>query len=154
MRLTSPAFAQGEAIPKQHTCDAKNLSPELRIADAPQGTKTLALVMDDPDAPRMVWDHWLLFNIPPDVGVLPEGVGPEDKFGDGPLQGAAHGLNSFGRLGYGGPCPPGGTHRYYFKLYALDTRLNLKAGVVKADLSRAMNGHILAECFLMGTCAR
>lgn len=144
--LTSPAFAAGQPIPTRYTCDGKDVSPPLRWSDPPPGTQSLALIMDDPDAPVGVWDHWLLFNLPPSIRDLPEKAAPP--------AGALDGKNSWGRTGYGGPCPPGGTHRYFFKLYALDTLLNLKAGAGKSELLKAMEGHILAQAELMGTYAR
>jgi len=144
--VTSSAFTEGAMIPKKHTCDGEDISADLRWSGVPQGAKSLALICDDPDAPVGTWVHWVLFNIPADVAALPAGI-PADAA----LQnGARHGKNDFRKLGYGGPCPPGGTHRYYFKLYALDTVLNLESGSTKAQLLAAMKGHILAEGQLMG----
>ncbi|MGE4297598.1 MAG: YbhB/YbcL family Raf kinase inhibitor-like protein [Desulfovibrionaceae bacterium] len=155
MRLTSTAFVEGAAIPARFTCDGEDVSPPLAWDGVPEGTQRFALVCDDPDAPVGVWDHWILFNIPGTATGLPEAM-PADAIQ--PLgtvaQKAAHGLNSWGRTGYGGPCPPSGTHRYYFTLYALDTQLPLKAGVRKADLVRAMEGHILGQARLLGRYAR
>ena len=155
MLLVSTVFAEGAAIPARYTCDGDDVSPPLAWEGAPAGTRGYALVCDDPDAPVGVWDHWILFNIPAAATGLPEAM-PADPIQ--PLgtvaQKAAHGLNSWRRTGYGGPCPPSGTHRYYFTLYALDTVLPLKAGVRKADLVRAMEGHILAQARLMGRYAR
>lgn len=150
MRITSPAFAHGQPIPARHTCDGENISPPLALSAAPAGTVFLTLICDDPDAPRGVWDHWLLFNLPVVHEGLEEGI--SDEFA--PFPGTSHGLNSWGKSCYGGPCPPSGTHRYYFKLYALDARLNLKPGATKGDILRAMDGHILAEAHLMGTYSR
>ncbi|HXV28213.1 MAG TPA: YbhB/YbcL family Raf kinase inhibitor-like protein, partial [bacterium] len=113
-------------------------------------TASLALISDDPDAPMGTWVHWVLFNLPPETNSLPEGVPPQKNLPDGSLQG----ITDFKKIGYGGPCPPGGTHRYYFKLYALDVMLDLKAGVTKAELEKAMKGHILAQGTLMGTYSR
>ena len=144
MKLTSPAFANNDAIPSEFTCDGADVSPPLIINDVPSNAKSLALVMDDPDAPVGTWDHWVVFNIPPSTKSIPKGAEP---------QGTA-GKNSWGRTGYGGPCPPSGTHRYYFKLYALDTILNLPEGATKKDLERAMQGHIIAQAQLMGTYKR
>ena len=144
MNLTSPAFANNGAIPSEYTCDSSDVSPPLAISDVPASAKTLALIMDDPDAPVGTWDHWIVFNIPTSTKQIQKGTEP---------QGTA-GKNSWGRTGYGGPCPPSGTHRYFFKLYALDTTLNLPQGSTKKDLERAMQGHILAQSELMGTYKR
>jgi Raf kinase inhibitor-like YbhB/YbcL family protein len=144
--LSSSAFANGEEIPTKHTCDAEDDSPPLQWGDPPAGSESLALIMDDPDAPVGTWDHWLLFNIPADLRSLPERADPPP--------GSVDGKNSWGRTGYGGPCPPSGTHRYFFKLYALDTTLDLPAGADKSQLLQAMKGHILAQTELMGTYAR
>jgi Raf kinase inhibitor-like YbhB/YbcL family protein len=144
--LTSTAFAEGAMIPRKYTCDAEDISPELSWSGAPQGARSLALICDDPDAPVGNWVHWVIFNIPVDVTALPAGVPADATLKNG----ARHGKNDFRKLGYGGPCPPGGTHRYYFKLYALDTVVNLESGSTKAQLLAAMKGHILAEGQLMG----
>jgi hypothetical protein len=144
--LTSSAFTEGAMIPKKHTCDAEDTSPDLKWSGVPQIAKSLALICDDPDAPVGTWVHWVLFNLPADVTALPAGI-PADAV---LMNGARHGKNDFRKLGYGGPCPPGGTHRYYFKLYALDTVLTLQSGSTKAELLAAMKGHILAEAQLMG----
>ena len=144
--LTSSAFTDGATIPRKHTCDAEDTSPDLEWSGVPNGTKSLSLICDDPDAPVGTWVHWVLFNIPADATTLAAGI-PADAT----LQnGARHGRNNFRKLGYGGPCPPGGTHRYYFKLYALDTVLNIESGCTKAQLLAAMKGHILSEGQLMG----
>ncbi len=150
MKLTSPAFEEGGKIPPQYTCDGKDISPPLQWSEVPAGTKSFALICDDPDAPMGTWVHWVIFNIPDSVRQLPEAVPTTEHLKDGSMQGT----NDFKRSGYGGPCPPGGTHRYYFKLYALDTVLNLKAGATKAQLLEAMKGHILAEAQLMGKYGR
>jgi Raf kinase inhibitor-like YbhB/YbcL family protein len=144
--LTCTAFAAGEPIPAKYTCDGADISPPLAWSDPPQGTQSLALIMDDPDAPVGTWDHWLLFNIPADTPDLPEQASPPS--------GSVDGKNSWGRMGYGGPCPPRGTHRYFFKLYALDSTLDLQSGADKAKLLQAMERHILAQAELMGTYAR
>jgi len=144
--ITSSAFAEGAMIPKKHTCDDEDISPDLKWSGVPQGAKSLALICDDPDAPVGTWVHWVLFNIPADVSALPAGVSPDAVLKNG----ARHGKNDFRKLGYGGPCPPGGTHRYYFKLYGIDTVINLESGSTKAQLLAAMQGHILAEGQLMG----
>jgi Raf kinase inhibitor-like YbhB/YbcL family protein len=144
--VTSSAFEEAGMIPRKYTCDGEDISPPLAWSGIPEGTKSIALISDDPDAPVGTWVHWVLFNLPPDTQGLPEKVPP-----DATLKGGAkHGTTDFGRLGYGGPCPPGGTHRYYFKVYALDTMLELKGGAAKKDLEKAMAGHILAEGQLMG----
>jgi len=144
--ITSSAFTEGAMIPKKFTCDAEDISPDLKWSGVPQGAKRLALICDDPDAPVGTWVHWVLFNIPADVTALPAGLPADATLKNG----ARHGKNDFRKLGYGGPCPPGGTHRYYFKLYALDTVLTLESGSTKAQLLAAMKGHILAEGQLMG----
>ena len=150
MQLESSAFTSGQAIPQKHTCDAQDRSPALNWSDAPQGTKSFALIADDPDAPAGTWVHWVIFNLPAQTHGLPEGV-PSTDSGAGGTQGR----NDFGKPGYGGPCPPPGKpHRYFFKLYALDSTLDLKAGAKKADLEKAMQGHILGQAELMGTYQR
>jgi len=150
LTVTSAAFSEGGMIPGRHTCDGEDVSPGLAWTGVPDGTKSIALICDDPDAPVGVWVHWVLFNIPPDATDLPENVPADKTLADG----SRHGKNDFGRFGYGGPCPPGGTHRYYFKLYALDTEIGLPSGSTKARLLPAMKGHVLAEGRLMGTYRR
>ncbi|MFV0349098.1 MAG: YbhB/YbcL family Raf kinase inhibitor-like protein [Halodesulfovibrio sp.] len=150
MRIFSPAFEDGGFIPAEHTCDGENTSPALQWTDVPTGAKFLTLICDDPDAPMGVWDHWLLFNLPAAHEGLDAGISREFD----PFPGVAHGLNSWKRACYDGPCPPSGTHRYYFKLYALDSRINLKPGATKGEILRAMDGHILAECRIMGRYSR
>ncbi len=150
MRLTSPAFAEGDAIPAQYTCNGADVSPPLRWNALPVGTRALALICDDPDAPLGTWVHWVLFNLPPSLGGLPEGV-PAQKT---PEVGGMHGMNSWRRIGYGGPCPPSGTHRYYFRLYALDTLLNLDSNATAKDVQAAMQGHVLGMAQLMGRYSR
>jgi Raf kinase inhibitor-like YbhB/YbcL family protein len=144
--ITSTVFTEGELIPRDYSCDGKDISPPLAWAGIPEGTKSLAIICDDPDAPVGTWVHWVLFNIPATVNELPQGV-KSDKVLE---NGAKHGINDFRKLGYGGPCPPGGTHRYYFKIYALDTELMQEPGLTKAALLKAIKGHILAEGQLMG----
>ncbi|MBN1219775.1 MAG: YbhB/YbcL family Raf kinase inhibitor-like protein [Anaerolineae bacterium] len=144
--ITSPAFVQGETIPVKYTCDGEDISPPLQWSDLPAGTQSLALISDDPDAPMGTWVHWIVYNLPADTRKLPEQVSLPANSVDG--------KNSWGRTGYGGPCPPSGTHRYFFKLYALDTMLDLAAGANKTKLLQAMEGHILAQAELMGTYAR
>jgi Raf kinase inhibitor-like YbhB/YbcL family protein len=150
MHLTSSAIPPGKGIPRQYTCDGNDISPPLQWDEPPPGTQSFALIADDPDAPSGTFVHWVLFNLPPQARALPEGIRPEPRLADG----ARHGKNSWGNKGYGGPCPPGGTHRYFFKLYALDTMLDLPAGASKEQLLRAMQGHILAETELMGQYGR
>lgn len=146
IQLTSEAFSDGTMIPKRFTCDGEDLSPPLSWSGLPTETASLALICDDPDAPVGTWDHWVLFNIPVSETGLPENVPAKATLDDG----SVHGNNSWGRLGYGGPCPPGGTHRYFFKLYALDIALDLKTGATKSQLVKAMEGHILDQGQLMG----
>lgn len=150
MTVTSKAFGEADMIPRKYTCDGEDVSPPLAWSDVPEGTKSLALISDDPDAPVGTWVHWVLYNIPADATELPEGV-PSDQTLE---NGARHGITDFRRPGYGGPCPPGGTHRYYFKVYALDAALDLDPGATKAQLLAAMEGHILAEGQLMGKYTR
>ena len=150
IELNSTAFSEGEMIPARFTCDGEDVSPPLAWSGVPEAAQSLALICDDPDAPVGTWDHWVLFNIPADASGLPEAVSADATLENG----AVNGQNSWGRLGYGGPCPPGGTHRYFFYLYALDTRLALDSGASKAQLRQAMQGHILAEGQIMGRYAR
>ena len=151
IQLTSSAFAEGQPIPEKYTCDGADISPPLKWTNIPQGAKSLALVCDDPDAPAGTWVHWVLYELPPAVTELPEGVPTTETISNV----AKQGVNDFKRIGYGGPCPPrGGPHRYFFKLYALDAELQLKAKATKKDLLRAMEGHSLAEGQLMGTYKR
>jgi hypothetical protein len=146
MELASLSFKNEDMIPAKYTCDGQNISPPLSWSNAPEKTKSFALICDDPDAPVGLWVHWVLFDIPAAVNSLPEKVSrQEDIAGLG-----KNGKNTSGRLGYDGPCPPGGTHRYYFKLYALNDMLNLKPGVTKDELLEAMKGRILSEAQLMG----
>lgn len=146
MKITSSAFKEGQMIPSRYTCDGQDISPPLEWDQVPDGTKSFALICDDPDAPRGTWVHWVVYDIPPGVKNLPENVRPDREPGSGIRQGK----NDWPKIGYGGPCPPSGIHRYYFKLYALDTMLNLKPGATKEQLLQAMKGHILGEAQLMG----
>ncbi len=146
LQLTSSAFSHEGSVPAAYTCDGRDISPSLAWTAPPAGTKRLALISDDPDAPMGTWVHWVVYNIPPAVKQLAEAFPATAELPDGTRQG----MTDFGRVGYGGPCPPGGTHRYYFKLYALDTALSLGPGVTKRQLEEAMQGHILAEAQLMG----
>jgi hypothetical protein len=151
LTIESSAFEMEGTIPKQYTCAGEDVSPPLSWSELPVGTQSLVLVCDDPDAPMGTWDHWVLFNIPAAVRSLPEGV-----TADPVIEGVGtHGNNSWRRLGYGGPCPPEGpAHRYYFKLYALDTTLDLDPGADKRDVEKAMTGHILAQGQLMARYGR
>lgn len=150
LKLTSSAFSTGGNIPVEHTCEGADLSPPLSWSDIPAGTKSLALIVDDPDAPdpaapRMTWVHWLLYNLPPAAAGLPEGVVPAAL-----PAGTREGLNDWKRTGYGGPCPPIGRHRYFHKLYALDTLLPDLERPSKVRLEKAMQGHVLAQAELIG----
>lgn len=149
--VTSSAFQEGKAIPATYTCDGQDVSPPISWTEPPAGTNSFALIADDPDAPMGTWVHWVMYNIPPTVRQFSAAVAREAKLPDGTQQG----MSDFGRPGYGGPCPPNGTHRYFFKLYALDAALSLPSGTVTAkQLEQAMHGHILAQATLMGTYAR
>lgn len=146
MEIRSSAFAHEDMIPAKYTCDGKNISPPLSWSGAPKETKSFALICDDPDAPMGTWVHWVLFDIPATVTSLPEGVAKLEE-----IKGLGkNGKNTSRRWGYDGPCPPSGTHRYYFKLYALDTLLNLQPGLTKEELLKAMQGHILAQAETLG----
>jgi len=150
-QIASTAFSPGEMIPKKFTCDDADLSPALTWTDAPSGTQNFALVMEDPDAPVGLWIHWVIYGLSGDAHELVEGLPKQDQLPGGIKQGR----NSFGKIGYGGPCPPPGKpHRYIFRLYALDTKLDLTAKGAKADLERAMKGHILAQSELIGKYGR
>ncbi len=141
--ITSPAFMQGQSIPAKFSCKGADVSPALNWNEPPAGTRSFALIMDDPDAPMGTWDHWVLFNLPPETRSLSEDFQPAAPI--------VSGKNSWGRNDYGGPCPPSGTHRYFFKLYALDAALDLSARADKQAVLAAMQGHILAQAELMGT---
>lgn len=155
LTLTSPAFEDGRPIPALHTCEGKDPSPELNWTGAPAGTRSFALVMDDPDAPAGLWVHWVLYDIPGSRTGLPAGVPKDERVLDGAKHGASWGVETFSRRGYGGPCPPPGKpHRYVFTLYALDRALGLPPGKTAAELARAMKGHILAEAKLTGVFER
>ena len=146
LKVMSSAFEEGGMIPRKYACDGADVSPPLSWSGAPAETKSFALVSDDPDAPMGTWVHWVIYNLPANTAELPEAVPAEQEL----RSGARQGRNDFKKIGYGGPCPPGGTHRYYFKLYALDTVLNLPAGATKAELREALQGHVLAQGQLMG----
>lgn len=147
LKITSSAFAEGEYIPKKYTGQGKDVSPALSWVGAVENVQSFAIICDDPDAPRGTWVHWVIYNIPAGVNSLAEAVAGEEVLGDG----TAQGITDFGRVGYGGPMPPAGkAHRYFFKLYALDTMLNLPSTPRKADVLEAMEGHVVAEAELMG----
>ena len=146
MKLESSGFRNNERMPDRFTLDFDNLSPSLKWSDIPEDTREFALVCDDPDAPVGTWVHWVLYNMPPDTKGLAENIPPDENLPNG----AKQGISDFRRIGYGGPCPPGGTHRYFFKIYALDTTLDLKSRAAKSDLVNAMEGHILARGQLIG----
>ncbi len=148
--FTSTAFNNEERIPTKYACDGQYISPPLQWSDPPQDTKSFALICDDPDTPRGTWVHWILYNIPASTGALQEAIPSDANLADG----SWHGMNNWGRLGYGGPCPPSGTHRYFFNLYALDKMLDLYAGASKSQVRQAMQGHILAQAQLMGKYSR
>ncbi len=150
MEIRSPAFVQGAPIPSKFTCDGADVSPPLTLSAAPAKTGSLALIVDDPDAPMGTWVHWVAWNIPAGATALRENLAKQAALPDG----ARQGINDFGRAGYGGPCPPSGTHRYVFRLYALDTTLDLPAGTTRKNLEAGMQGHVLAKAELMGTYAR
>ena len=150
MTLASAAFAHEGQIPSRYACDGADLSPPLAFAGVPAAAASLALVCDGPDAPAGVWDHFVLYNLSPATPGLPEGLHQAPAYPDGSLSGR----NSWGRYGYGGPCPPSGVHRYFFTLYALDVALGLPAGATKAEVLRASKGHILESATLMGRYAR
>jgi hypothetical protein len=145
--LKSAAFTPGGDIPKKFTCDGADVSPALSWNEPSEKTTSFGLIVDDPDAPVGTWVHWVVYDLPASARELPEGVAKKENLDSG----ARQGRNDFGRIGYGGPCPPAGApHRYFFKLYALDTKTNLKPGATKADLEKAMKGHVLAQTELMG----
>jgi hypothetical protein len=142
MTIRSSAFSENESIPKKYSCDGENVSPPLELKELPRNTESLVLICDDPDAPGKTFLHWLAYDIEP-TGSIAEGqsVGTEGK-------------NDFGKNGYGGPCPPGGTHRYYFRVYALDAKLGIKPGASRSDVESAISGHVLDQAELMGRYAR
>ena len=141
LKITSPAFQNNDNIPSKYTCDGSDINPSLMIENCPAGAKSFALICDDPDAPMGTWVHWVLWNIPPSVKEIKENSVP---------QGGVEGMNDFRKHSYGGPCPPSGTHRYFFKVYALDTLLIISPNSTKADLEKAIKGHILAQGQLIG----
>jgi Raf kinase inhibitor-like YbhB/YbcL family protein len=146
MELTSSAFNENGMIPSKYTCDGADVSPPLKWGSLPDGTKSLVLICDDPDAPVGTWVHWVYYDIPVQTKDLPENVAPDER----PAPGGIQGINDFRRIGYGGPCPPGGTHRYFFKLYALDILLNMSPGATKNQVLKAMENHVADHVQLMG----
>ena len=146
IKITSSAFKEGDMIPARYTCDGANISPPLRWGAPPEGTRSLALICDDPDAPMGTWVHWVIYSLPPEERELSENMPATKTLKNGALQG----ITDFKRVGYGGPCPPSGTHRYYFKLYALDIVVGLGPGATKKELLKAIENHILASGQLMG----
>jgi Raf kinase inhibitor-like YbhB/YbcL family protein len=151
LQISSTAFSAGETIPKKFTCDGPDVSPQLKWNDPPADTQSIALIMDDPDAPVGTWVHWVLYDLPAATRELSEGVPKQEQLSSG----ARQGRNDFGKIGYSGPCPPAGQpHRYFFKMYALNAKLGLKAGATKADLERAIKGHVLAQAELIGRYGR
>ncbi len=141
MKLTSSAFENNQFIPAKYSCDGQDISPSLSINDVPKGTQSLVIIVDDPDSPSGTFTHWLIWNISPQTAEMTEGNIPSE---------AAQGKNDFGKVGFGGPCPSSGTHHYQFKLYALDTMLDLASSVTKSDIEKAMQGHILEQALLVG----
>jgi hypothetical protein len=150
LEIRSTAFKEGGSIPKKYTCDGADISPPLLWTQPPEGTQSLVLICDDPDAPMGTWVHWVLYGLSPGTLELPENVPDKKKV----LGGARQGTNDFRRIGYGGPCPPSGTHRYYFKLYAIDSEPGLSSGATKKEVLESIEGHILAEGQLMGRYGR
>jgi Raf kinase inhibitor-like YbhB/YbcL family protein len=149
--LQTNAFSPGGTIPKKYTCDASDVSPELTWSGAPAGTQAFALIVDDPDAPAGTWTHWIAWDIPASATKLPEGLPKDETLADGTRQGK----NDFKRIGYNGPCPPPGKpHRYFFKLYALGSKLEVKAGASRSELESAMKGHVLGQAEVMGKYGR
>ena len=151
LSITSSGFSAGGTIPKKFTCDGADISPALQWSNPPAGTQSFALIMDDPDAPVGTWVHWVLYDLPATTHELAENVAKQEELPNG----ARQGRNDFRKIGYGGPCPPAGKpHRYFFKLYALDVKLGLRAGAAKADVESAMKGHILTQGELIGRYGR
>jgi Raf kinase inhibitor-like YbhB/YbcL family protein len=150
IKLTSTAFKEGQPIPSTYTCDGVNVSPPLEWSGVPKSARTITIIADDPDAPGGMWVHWVLYNLPADNIGLVENLPAAEKL----VAGGFQGKTDFGTIGYGGPCPPSGTHRYFFKIYALDGDLSLTAGATKAEVEKAMEGHIVSQGQLMGTYRR
>lgn len=139
LQISSPEFEHNETIPQRYTCQGEDINPPLRIQNVPEGTESLALIMDDPDAPIGTFDHWIVFDIDPEIGLIEENTIP-----------GVEGSNTFGRVNYGGPCPPDGEHRYFFKIYALDKKLELEEGVSREEMEREMEEHIIEQAELIG----
>jgi Raf kinase inhibitor-like YbhB/YbcL family protein len=157
IQLESPAFEEGGTIPRKYTCDGEDISPPLAWSAVPEAARSLVLICDDPDAPMGTWTHWVVFDLPAEATGLPEGVAPDETIrvaSGGAGHVARQGRNDFRKTGYGGPCPPSGTHRYFFRLYALDNTLGLEPGASRKQVLRAMDGHVLAQGQLMGRYAR
>lgn len=146
IKLTSTAFEEGGLIPSKYTCDGEDISPQLKWESVPEGTASIALICDDPDAPMGTWVHWVLYNLPSETKELAENFPDDETFPDGTRQG----ITDFGTTAYGGPCPPSGTHRYFFKIYALDIKIDIVSLTDKKTLLKAMDGHILGQGQLMG----
>ena len=154
LRLTSAAFQDGGMIPKTYTCDGSDRSPPLEWTGVPEEARSLALICDDPDAPGGTWSHWVVYNMAPQARTLGEGIAPAERFElEGGLS-VRQGKNDFGKIGYGGPCPPRGTHRYFFRLYALDIEIDPGAGATRSTVLQAIDRHIVAEGRLMGKYSR
>jgi Raf kinase inhibitor-like YbhB/YbcL family protein len=161
IRLTSPAFIEGGMIPREFTCEGANRSPPLEWSGVPQAARSLALICDDPDAPGGTWSHWVAYNLSPEITSLEQGVEADTVAAlepkivvKQPRLGVVQGFNDFGKIGYGGPCPPSGVHHYVFRLYALDEQTRLPPGATRATVFKAIEGHILAEGHLIGKYAR
>ena len=150
LKLECAAFGDGEEIPGKYTCDGENISPALSWSGVPKNTNSLALIFEDPDAPKKIWAHWILYNIPKDLRAIDEHISETAIL----LSGAIHGINDFGKFGYGGPCPPEEKHRYFLKLYALDELMRFKPGFKRNELLEAMEGHIIEEAQVMGVYQR
>ena len=146
IKVKSTAFKDGELIPSKYTCDGVNVSPPLSWSSLPANAKTVAMIVDDPDAPGKTWVHWVIYDLPTSMNSLAENVPKEEKL----VAGGKQGTNDFRKIGYGGPCPPSGTHRYYFKIYALDAATSLAPAATSDQLSKAMEGHVVAQGQLMG----
>jgi len=145
MEIKSSAFTNGDRIPAKYTCDGEDINPELSFSSIPEDARSLALIFDDPDAPAGTWLHWAIWNISSETHILPEGYGLTDE---------TEGITSFGNVGYGGPCPGSGEHRYFFYLFALDTKIDIPSGASREKLEQAMGGHIIEEAKLMGLYSR
>ncbi|HEC88492.1 MAG TPA: YbhB/YbcL family Raf kinase inhibitor-like protein [Thermoplasmata archaeon] len=151
MIIESPAFREGDVIPVKYTCDGEDMSPPLKWRDVPSNAKSIAIICEDPDAPLIKWIHWIIYNIPPEIGELNENIPKKEEIEGGIRQGK----NSWNKFGYGGPCPPGKKpHRYYFRMYALDIKINVQQPLKKRNLLKLMEGHIIEEAELMGKYSR